>query len=474
MTSPSAPLPALTGFAPSHRSPAQASHPDIGRPTRRQRSPLLLLFALLVAFLPAAAQPSGPVVVQLNLDDTIQPISDDYLTRALDRGASLHAQAVLIEMDTPGGLLTSMRDMAGKIGRSPVPVIVYVAPTGARAGSAGFFLLEAADIAAMAPGTNAGAAHPVAEGGKMDDTMKEKITNDAAAFLRSYTAVRGRNPKAAEDAIRQSKSYSAEEMKQLGLIDLIAPDRTALLDRVDGRTVTRLNGEKVTLHTRNAVIVTVTPTLRDTILGRLMNPNLAVLILVLGGLLIYVEFNAPGTIVPGALGTVLVLLALFALNLLPIHYTAAMLVLAAFALMLLEAKFASHGVLGAVGILCLIFGLLTLVPGPVPEMRVHISTAVACGIGFGLITAFLLRIAIQARRNKLQTGTQTMVGEFGTVVEPLLPSGQIFVRGELWEARSPIPLARGDRVRVRAVENLTLLVEPAPLATADSSLGYNP
>jgi membrane-bound serine protease (ClpP class) len=433
-----------------------------------------LLLAVLLVLAGRPAEGARPTIVELKLADTIQPISDDYLTRALDRAAQMHADAVLIELDTPGGLLTSMRDMAGKIGRSPTPVIVYVAPTGARAGSAGFFLLEAADVAAMAPGTNAGAAHPVVEGGKLDATMKEKITNDAAAFLRSYTAVRGRNPKAAEDAIRDSKSYSAEEMKQLGLIDLIAPDRAALLASLDGRTVTRLTGQKVVLHTRDAEIVSAAPTVRDEILGRLMNPNLAVLILVLGGLLIYVEFNAPGTIVPGALGTLLVLLALFALDLLPIHYTAAMLVVAAFALLLLEVKFASHGILAATGIICLVFGLLTLVAGPVPEMRVRWSTAVACGVGFGIITAFLLRIAMQARRNKLQMGSQAMVGEYGTVTEPLLPSGQILVRGELWEARSAIPLAKGDRVRVLAVEGLTLTVEAAPLAAAEMPLRYNP
>ena len=427
---------------------------------------LLPLLVLVCGLLPgvSAAQAAAPQadVVVLQLDDTIQPISEDYLARAIDRAAELHATALLVELNTPGGLLTAMRHMVGRIGTSPVPVIVYVAPEGARAGSAGFFLLEAADVAAMAPGTNAGAAHPVVEMGKIDDTMKQKLENDAAAFLRSYTSQRGRNPQAAEDAVRNSKSYSAGEAKQLGLIDLIAPDRTALLNAVDGREITRMDGRKATLHTRNARITTVEPTLRDRVLDRLMNPDLAVLMLVLGALLIYVEFNAPGTIVPGALGTLLVLLSLFALNLLPVHYTAVMLLLCAAALLVLEVKFASHGILAAAGIVCLVLGMLTLVQGPVPEMRVHLTTALGAGIAFGLITVFLVRIAWRARHNKVMTGAQAMIGELATVTEPLHPDGQVMVHGELWQAHCPGNAARGDRVRVRAIDGLTLTVERIP------------
>jgi membrane-bound serine protease (ClpP class) len=433
-------------------------------------NPVCCLFLLLAcACLPGAAasqqsagtatQPSQPEVVVLQLDDTIQPVSEGYVARAIDRAAALHATALLIELNTPGGLLTSMRHMVGRIGSSPVPVIVYVAPEGARAGSAGFFLLEAADVAAMAPGTNAGAAHPVAELGKIDDAMKQKLENDAAAFLRSYTAQRGRNPQAAEDAVRNSKSYSDGEAKQLGLIDLIAPDRTALLNSVDGREVTRMDGQKAILHTRGAHIITVEPSLRDRVLDRLVNPDLAVLMLVLGALLIYVEFNAPGTIVPGALGTLLVLLALFALNLLPIHYTAVMLLLAAAALLVLEVKFTSHGILAATGIVCLVLGMLTLVEGPVPEMRVHLTTALGAGIAFGLITVFLVRIAWRARHNKVMTGPEAMIGELATVTEPLHPDGQVMVHGELWQAHCEGNAARGDRVRVRSIQGLTLTVE---------------
>jgi membrane-bound serine protease (ClpP class) len=404
-----------------------------------------------------------PEVVVIHLDDTIQPISADYMARGLDLAAAQHASAVLIEINTPGGLLDSMRQMVSRILASPIPVIVYVAPSGSRAGSAGFFLLEAADVAAMAPGSNAGAAHPVVEGGpKLDDIMKQKLENDTAAFLRSYVARRGRNVEAAEDAVRASKSYSDQEALQLKLIDLVAPDDATLLNTVDGRTITRFDGSKLVLHTRDARLVAVEPTLREEILDRLTDPNLAVLVLVIGALLIYVEFNTPGTIVPGALGTILVLLAIFSLNLLPVRYTSVMLLVAAFVLLILEAKFATHGILAAAGILSLVIGALTLVDAPIPELRVHLATALSTGLAFGLITVFLLRLALKARRSKSRMGGDAMIGQIAVVTQPLAPSGQVMVNGELWLAESAVPAAPGEQVRVRGLRDLTLLVERIP------------
>jgi len=425
--------------------------------------PLGLAFVLTYCWaLAGRAQEARPEVVVLHLNDTVQPISADYLARGIDAAAAQHASAVLIELNTPGGLLDSMRQMVSKIIASPVPVIAYVAPSGSRAGSAGFFLLEAADVAAMAPGSNAGAAHPVVEGGKLDDIMKQKLENDTAAFLRSYVARRGRNVAAAEDAVRSSKSYSDREALQLNLIDMIAPDDATLLNTLDGHTITRFDGTKVMLHTRDARLVSVDPTLREEILDRLTDPNLAVLVLVVGALLIYVEFNTPGTIIPGTLGTILVLLALFALNLLPVRYTSAMLLVAAFALLILEAKFATHGVLAAAGIASLVFGALTLVDGPIPELRVHLATALSLGIAFGLITVFLLRLALRARRSKVLMGGDAMIGQIAVVTQELAPSGQVMVNGELWQAESATPAARGEHVRVRALRDLTLLVERVP------------
>lgn len=427
------------------------------------RQTVFMLVALL-SLLCAHAQSSNKHqhIIFLRLDDTIQPISDEYLTRGIKQAEVTQASAVLVELNTPGGLLDSTRDIVGKILASPVPVIVYIAPSGSRAGSAGFFLLEAADIAAMAPGTNAGASHPVIEGAKLDPIMKQKLENDTTAFLRSYVARRSRNIDAAQDAVLNSKSYTEHEAQQLHLIDLIANNREELFNTIDGRTLTRFDGSTVTLHTRNAILQPFQPTLREDILDRLMDPNLAVLILVLGGLLIYFEFNSPGTIVPGALGTLLLLTALFALNLLPLRYTAIMLLIAAFSLLILEAKFPSHGIVAGAGIIALVFGTLTLIDGPIPELRVGVATAVACGIAFGIITTFLVRLAIRARRNKVITGPNALVGMIGIAQEPLAPRGQILVHGELWQAESQQPVATGEQVRVRVVEGLTLLVDRIP------------
>ncbi|MGA7350469.1 MAG: nodulation protein NfeD [Acidobacteriaceae bacterium] len=419
---------------------------------------LLFLLCLLGPCTVRVAAQSSQVVV-LHLDDTIQPISADYLKRGIDRAAELHAQAVLVELNTPGGLLDSMRVMVGDILASPSPVIFYVAPAGSRAGSAGFFLMEAADVAAMAPGTEAGAAHPVVELGKIDDTMKQKILNDTLAFLRSYVSIRGRNVDAAQQAGANSKSYTDQEALQLHLIDVVAPDEHALLDTIDGRTVKRFHGTSETLHTRGAALVTVNPTLREEIMDRLMDPNLAVLLLLAGALLVYMEFNTPGTIIPGALGTLLVLLALFSLNLLPVRYTSLALIIGAIILMVLEAKFPSHGILAAAGTIALVLGTLTLVAGPIPEMRVQLATAIATGLAFGLITTFLVRIALIARHNKVQIGPEALVGAVGVAQQELAPRGQIIVHGELWLAEATSPVAPGESVRVRGVDGLKLLVE---------------
>lgn len=428
-----------------------------------------VLTVLFITFLTGTAFAAAPQVVVVRLDDTIQPVSEQYLDRGLAQAAQMHADAVLIELNTPGGLLETTRSMVGKILASPVPVIVYVAPAGSRAGSAGFFLLEAADVAAMAPGTNAGASHPVVEMGKLDPIMKQKLENDTTAFLRSYVSRRGRNVDAAQDAVLNSKSYTENEALQLHLIDVVQPSNATLLRALDGRAVTRFDGSSVTLRTAGAALTVVAPTVRERVLDKMMDPNLAVLILVLGGLLIYLEFNAPGTIIPGALGTLLLLTAVFSLNLLPVRYTSVMLLVAAFALLILEAKFPSHGVVAGAGVVALVFGTLTLVDAPIPELRVHLSTALACGVAFGLITLFLVRIAMRARRNKVLTGPQALVGADGVAQQVLAPHGQILVHGELWQAESDSPVPAGDTVRVLAVRGLTLLVERIPAARTASS-----
>src|SRR5450631_2219579 len=408
----------------------------------------------------AFADKSGaPQVVLLQLRDTIQPMSDEYLGRGLKRAADIHAQAIIIELDTPGGLLDSTRDMVRQILDSTVPVIVFVGPSGARAGSSGFFLLEAADVAAMAPGTNAGAAHPVLEfGGKPDETMSQKIENDAEAFLRSYVTKRNRNAEAAEAAVKSSHSYTAEEALTQHLIDLTASSDLALLAALDGREITRMDGSKLTLHLAGARIEVLKPSLRDDLLGWLINPNIALLLLVGGALLIYLEFNTPGTIVPGALGTLMVLLAVFALNLLPIRFTAILLLIAALVLMTLEAKFGGHGVLAVAGILCLTFGTLTLVVAPIPELRVTPWVAFAVSAGFGGITFFLVRLAVRARRRKALIGADAMVGCKAVAMEPLTPEGHVLVEGEIWRAVAGESIPQGANLHVVSHEQMLLHV----------------
>jgi membrane-bound serine protease (ClpP class) len=420
----------------------------------------------LVAALGLAAQAQQPLVDKLVLSSTIQPVSAGQLDRAIAQANSDGAQALLVEMDTPGGLLDSMRAMVGAILNSRVPVIVYVAPAGARAGSAGFYLLESADVAAMAPGTNAGAAHVVSELGKMDDTEMQKIENDAEALLRSYVKTRNRNVEAAAAAAASSHSYTAEEALDQHLIDLTASSDAQLLQALDGRAITRNNGEKLVLHLAGARIQTLQPTLREDLLSWLVNPNIALLMLVGGALLIYLEFNAPGTIVPGALGTLLVLLAIFGLNLLPIRYTSVLLLAAALTLLLLEAKFGGHGALAIAGIVCLTFGMLTLVAAPVPEMEISPGVAIGVSAGFGVITVFLVRLAVRARHLKTRLGAAALVGSRATALEPLgpeghAPSGHVLVEGEIWRAVAGEPVVAGSSLRVVGYEQFLLHVVPA-------------
>ena len=418
-----------------------------------------LVFALLSGFgISALAQ--TPIVDKLLLKDTIQPVTADELTRAIAHASADGASALLIEMDTPGGLVESMRAMVASILASKVPIIIYVGPSGARAGSAGFFILESADIAAMAPGTEAGAAHVVFEMGKPDATEAQKVENDAEAFIRDYATRRGRNADAATAAVQNSHSYTSDEALNQHLIDVVAASDAQLLTALDGRQITRWDGSKLTLHLAGARIQDLRSSFRDQLLGWLVDPNIALLFLVGGALLIYLEFNTPGTIVPGALGTLMVMLAIFALDLLPIRYTAVMLLIAALILLVLEAKFGGHGALAIAGIVCLTYGMLTLVAAPVPEMGISPVVAIAISAAFGLITVFLVRLATRARKRKSRLGVDALVGSHATAMEPLSPQGHVLVEGEIWEALSSAPAPAGTPLRVTGHDQMILRVEP--------------
>jgi len=419
------------------------------------------LCCILLALL-GTSLASANSVVKIRVDDTIQPITAEYIDRAIERARQTNADAVLIELSTPGGLLESTREIIEKILASPVPVIVYVAPTGARAASAGFFILESADLAAMAPGTNTGAAHPVElGGGKMDDTMKLKVENDSAAFMRSFVGPRGRNVALAETAVRESKSWTDQEALQQHLVDIVARDQNDLFHQLEGRTIKRFDGKQVKLDLANASIDDMQMTLRQRILDFLLDPNIAFLVLAIGALALYVEFNHPGAVLPGVVGVIFILLALFALNLLPTRYAAFTLILAAFVLFALEAKFATHGVLGIGGIALLTLGGLLLVDGPIPQMRVKLLTALAVSVPLGVITVFLMTIALRARRAKVVTGQQGLIGVMGEARTDIDPEGKVFIQGELWNAHAPSRVGIGEQVVVRKVEGLELEVEKA-------------
>ncbi|MDQ1388468.1 MAG: hypothetical protein QOF56_1922 [Acidobacteriaceae bacterium] len=418
---------------------------------------LLGLMAVLILSSVSRAE-----ILKIVVDDTIQPITEEYISRAIDEAQRRNAQAVLIEINTPGGLVESTRHIIEKITNSSVPVILYVTPSGSRAASAGFFILESADIAAMAPGTNTGAAHPVIlGGGKVDDVMKEKMENDAAALMRSVAARRGRNVEVAESTVRQSKSFTEQEALSQHLIDYVASSQEDLFRQLESKPFKRFNGKEVALKLSGQPIALFGMTLKERILGYLMDPNISFILLTIGALALYAEFNHPGAVVPGTVGIVFILIAVFALNLLPTRFAALVLILGAFALFAAEAKFASHGVLTIGGIVLITLGGLLLVDSPIPEMRVHLLTALAVSIPLGLITAFLMSIALKARRNKMVSGAQGLVGETGIAQTALSPRGKVFVHGELWDAISSSELSAGQSVVVRRIDGLLLQVDPA-------------
>ena len=455
-------------FEGTRSQPRRSCHASNEVFDRRGRSNFPVAVLVIFILILISAVYSSADVLRISINDAIQPATAEYIARALEVAAANHDQAVLIEINTPGGLVDSTREIIEKIVASPVPVIIYVTPSGSRAASAGFFILESADVAAMAPGTNTGAAHPVILGGKMDDVMKQKMENDAAALMRSVVAKRGRNVELAESAVRESKSFTDQEALDKKLIEYIAPNEQDLFHQLSGKSFKRFNGNSVTLNLngkdegQTQPIIDYRMTLKERILSYIMDPNVAFILLAIGALALYAEFNHPGAVIPGTVGVVFILLASFALNLLPVRFAAVAMIIGAFALFAAEAKFASHGVLTTGGIALLTMGGLFLVDAPIPEMRVHLLTALAVSIPLGLITAFLMSIAMRARRNKIVTGEQGLIGEIGIAQSALSPTGKVFVHGELWDALSAVPVAAGEQVVIRRVEGLTLRVDPIP------------
>jgi membrane-bound serine protease (ClpP class) len=421
------------------------------------------LFAAALA-LAMPAQEGAPKAVAVDIDGMIHPVTVEIVNSAIARAEAVGAGVLILRLNTPGGLMDAMRETIEKIAASRVPVVAYVAPSGGRAASAGFFILEAADVAAMAPGTNTGAAHPVQMTGEMDSVMKEKVENDAAAYMRSICAKRGRNAELAETAVRQSKSFSDREALDGRLVDLVAPNEAALLQALDGRTVTRFDGRTETLHTAGAAVEVYERSARQKLISAIADPNIAFILLIVGALLIYVEFSSPGMVAPGVVGAILLLLGLSAISVLPINWLGAALLFLAFVLFALEAKFASHGVLGAGAAVAMVLGAVMLINSPYPEMRIHLSTALAVAVPFSLITMLLVSLVVRARRAKVETGSEGMIGETGSALTALEPVGKVFVHGEYWDAVATQPVSAGARVRVTGMERLKLTVEPVEQA----------
>lgn len=404
-------------------------------------------------------------MLQVNVTGIIHPVTVEIISSALDKAEAQHDEAVIVRLSTPGGLLDSTREIVERVLRSKVPVIMWVGPAGARAASAGFFLLEAGDVAAMAPGTNTGASHPVSGSGEdLDSEMNRKVENDTAALMRTIASHRGRNVDAAEKTVRSSVSYTDKEALDQHLIDVVAPDPAALLRALNGREITRFDGSKQTLHFATPAETTIEdfePSLRQRILSAIADPNIALLLLVLGALGIYAEFSSPGMVLPGVLGAIAVLLGLTAMAMFPIAWLGAALMILGLAFFVLEAKFATHGVLTLGGAVALMLGALMLIDTNEPALRIRFSMALAVTIPFALITSFLLSIAVRARRNKVVTGMGALTGSYGVTVGELNLSGTVMVRGEYWNAVATTRIGPAERVRVMAANGLTLKVEPA-------------
>jgi len=416
------------------------------------------LFAALFLLGPALASAQ---IVEITVDAPIHPITAEYIVQTIARADFEHDSLVILTLNTPGGLDSSMREIIAKIVNAKTPVAAFVGPSGARAASAGFLIALACDVFAMAPGTNTGAAHPVGlplTGQAMDKTMEEKVTNDAAAYIRSIAEKRGRNVRMAEDAVRKSLSYTEKEALDGGLVDLVANSLDDLVARLDGRTIKRFDGTTHVLSLAGHTVVERPMTFRQRFLLNIANPNLAFFLLMIGLLGLYFEFAHPGAVLPGVLGGISLLLAIFAFQILPINYVGLGLIILAIILFILEIKVQSFGMLAIGGIIAMIIGALMLIKAPIPEMRPGLTYVLPFVIAVSAIVLFLLTLVFKAHRRRSFSGREGMIGEIGTARTDLSPAGRVFVHGELWEAEADAPVRAGEPVKVVEVRGLTVRV----------------
>jgi membrane-bound serine protease (ClpP class) len=423
---------------------------------------------LLMLFCGGAAVPSRAQIARIDLNGIIDPISSEYVVRGIARANAEHAQFVLLRLQTPGGLGASMEEMIAAILNSGIPVVAYVSPSGSSAASAGFFILMAADVASMAPGTNTGAAHPLLEiagfpieGGEAGKTLTEKITSNATAYLRSITSKRHRNVAEAEKAVVESKSFTDSEALDNHLIDFVARDEDELLRELQGYKVQMFSGKSVTLSPQGQGVVSYEMTSREKFLGTISEPNLALILGVLGLILLYVEFTHPGMVAPGVIGGISFLLSILGFSFLPVNYVGVLLIMLAIGLFIAEVKVQGFGVLGLGGVVAMVIGMLILVDSPDPAVRIGLATALSAALPFAVIFMILLFALIKSYRQKPSTGSAGMIGLVGVADSDVFAEGRVRVRGEYWQAHAAAPISAGTQVRVVGIDNLNLYVEEA-------------
>ena len=432
-----------------------------GRGGRRMRAFVLFLMIapLSVPGVSQGATP-GPVMVAA-IASSINPVTADFLSSAIERAQEENAGLLVVELDTPGGLDSAMRQMVQEIIRTPVPVVIYVSPPGSRAASAGVLITLAADVAAMAPGTNIGAAHPVGiGGGGMDNTMAKKVENDAAAYARSLAEKKGRNGEWAEKAVRESASLTETDALKNNVIDLVAPSLAGLLSAVDGRVIEK-DGKKITLRTKGAEVTRIPMGLRHRVLSALADPNIAYILMMIGIYGIFFELSNPGAVFPGVVGGIALILGFYSLQTLSANYAGFLLIALALILFILEIKIASHGALTIGGIISLVLGSLMLFRSSAdPYLRISwtvILTMVAVSVAF---FGTVVTLAVRSQLRRPATGSEGLIGETGVAMADFTGKGKIFVVGELWDARCDTPLRKGQEVTVTGREGMTLVVKP--------------
>jgi membrane-bound serine protease (ClpP class) len=426
---------------------------------------LALGLALAVAGAPFAQSQHPPTVYTAEIDGIIHPVVAEYVSETIRRADAAGAALIVFTLRTPGGLVDSTRDINNAIIRARTPVAVFVGPSGNRAASAGFLITIAADIAAMAPGTHIGAAHPVAGNGeKVDDTMAKKMASDVAAYGRTLATQRKRNVTLVEQAVTESRSYTEQEALGAAppLIDLIANDVPDLVRKLDGRVLTRFDGRSETLHTAGAATIFVPMTWPQRVLSGVAHPQVAYLLLTLGTLGLTIELWSPGAILPGVAGGICLLLAFFAFQVLPVSYAGVLLILFGLALLVLEVKVASFGLLAVGGIVSLLFGSMMLIDSPLPELQVGLRLIIPVTLGVACVLLFLVRLGVQSQRTPPVTGTSGMLGDLAQVLTAIEPGGQGSVRthGEIWSATSDGPIEVGRQVRITGMTGLVLRVRP--------------